>query len=96
MADRIYRPLKVIAFNANGIWMQRYELSKQLQGLHIDVVLFQKTQFKPHERFFIPNYHLYWTGHFPGIKGGTVVAVRKGIPYNHVNLPTLQALNYRI
>jgi hypothetical protein len=34
MAARIHRPLKVIAFNADGIWRQRYELSKQLQGLH--------------------------------------------------------------
>jgi hypothetical protein len=39
MAARIHRPLKVIAFNANGIWRQRYEFSKQLQDLHIDVVL---------------------------------------------------------
>jgi hypothetical protein len=33
MAARINRPLKVIAFDANGIWGQRYELSKQLQDL---------------------------------------------------------------
>jgi hypothetical protein len=37
MAARIHRPLKVMAFNANGIWRQRYELSKQLKGLYIDV-----------------------------------------------------------
>jgi hypothetical protein len=34
MADRIHRLLKVIAFNANGIWRQRYELSKQMQDLY--------------------------------------------------------------
>jgi hypothetical protein len=35
MAARVHRPLKVIAFNANDICRQRYELSKQLQNLHI-------------------------------------------------------------
>jgi hypothetical protein len=29
MATRIQRPLKIIAFNANGIWRQHYELSKR-------------------------------------------------------------------
>jgi hypothetical protein len=80
MATRVHRPLKVIAFNANGIGRQRYELSKQLQDLHVDVALFSKTHLKPHERFFIPNYHFYRTDRHPGSKGGTAVAVRKGIP----------------
>jgi hypothetical protein len=34
------------------------------------------------EVFFIPNYHIYQTNHFPDRKGGTAVAVRKGIPNN--------------
>jgi hypothetical protein len=37
MAARVHRPLKVIVFNAHGIWRRRYELSKQLQDLHTDV-----------------------------------------------------------
>jgi hypothetical protein len=43
MAARIHRPLKIIAFNAYGIWRQRYELSKQLKDLHIDVALLSET-----------------------------------------------------
>jgi hypothetical protein len=31
MAARVRRLLKVIAFNANGVWGKYYELSKQLQ-----------------------------------------------------------------
>jgi hypothetical protein len=31
MAASVHRPLKVIAFNANGIWRRPYELSKQLK-----------------------------------------------------------------
>jgi exonuclease III len=89
MATRVHRPLKVIAFNANGIGRQRYELSKQLQELHVDVSLCSETHLKPHERFFIPNFHLYRTDCHPGRKGGTAVAVRKGIPHNHVDLPPL-------
>jgi hypothetical protein len=50
-----------MAFHANGIWRRTYELSKQLQDLHIDAALLSGTHFKPHERFFIPNYHFYQT-----------------------------------
>jgi hypothetical protein len=86
MAARVHRPLKVIAFNANGIWRRCYELSKQLKDLHINVALLSETHLTPHERFFIPNYHFYWTDHFPERKGRTAAAVRKGIPHNPVDL----------
>jgi hypothetical protein len=33
----VYRPLKFMAFNENSIWRRRYELSKQLQNLHVDI-----------------------------------------------------------
>jgi hypothetical protein len=55
MAIRFHRPLNVIAFDANGIAWQRYELSKQLQDLHVDVAMFSQTHLKPHERIFISN-----------------------------------------
>jgi hypothetical protein len=80
MATRVHRPLKVLALSANGIGRQRCELSKQLQKLHIDVALLSETHLKPHERFFIPNYHFYRTDRFPGRKGGTAVAVKKVSP----------------
>jgi hypothetical protein len=89
MTNRIHRPLQVIAFNANGISKQRYELSKQLQDLHIDVPLFSETHLKSHERFYIPNYHFYRIDPHPERKGGTAVAVMKGIPHKHVGLPPL-------
>jgi exonuclease III len=89
MANRVHRPLKFIAFNANGIRRQRYELSKHLQDLHIDVALLSETHLKPHERFFIPSYHVYHIDHHPGRKRGTAVVVRKVIPHNHVDLPPL-------
>jgi hypothetical protein len=53
MAARGHRTLRIIAFNENGIWRQRYELSKQLQVLHIDVALLSETHLKPHERLSI-------------------------------------------
>jgi hypothetical protein len=89
MAAKVHRPLKVIAFKAIGIWRRRYELSKQMQDLYIDVALPSETHLKPHERFFIPNYHFYPANCCPGRKGGTVIAIRKGIPHNHVDLPPL-------
>jgi hypothetical protein len=42
-----------------------------------------------HERFFISNYQIYRTDHYPGRKGGTAIAVREGIVHNHVDLPPL-------
>jgi hypothetical protein len=92
MANRVHRSLKVIAFNANGISKQRYELSKQLQDLHADVALFSETHLKPYERFYIPNYHFYRIDRHPGRKAGTAVAVRKGIPPSHVDLPPLVSI----
>jgi hypothetical protein len=89
MATRVHRPLKVIALNANGIGRQRYEFSKQLQDLHVDLALFSQTHLKPHEKSFIPNYHFYRIDSSPGRKGGTAVAVRKGIPHDYVDLPPL-------
>jgi hypothetical protein len=63
MAATFHRLLK---FNANGIWWWRYELSKQLQDLHIDVALLSETHLKPHKRFFIPNYHFHRIDRMPG------------------------------
>jgi hypothetical protein len=56
------------------------------------VVLLSQTHLKPHERFYIPNYQLYRTDRFLGIKGGTAVAVKKGIPHSHVDLPPIDSL----
>jgi hypothetical protein len=53
------------------------------------VILLSETYLKPHERFFIPNYHFYQTDHYVDRKGRTAIAVRKGIPHNHVDLPPL-------
>jgi hypothetical protein len=39
--------------------------------------------------FFSSNYHFYRTDRYPGRKGRTAIAVRKGIPHNHVYLPPL-------
>jgi hypothetical protein len=56
--------------------------------IYVDVALLSKTHLKPHQ-FFIPNYHICRTDRFPRRKGRTAVAVRKGIPHNHADLPPL-------
>jgi exonuclease III len=89
MAAKVHRHLKVVAFNANGIERQAYELRKQLQDLKIDVALFTETHLKPHMRFYIPNYHIYRNDRLDGNKGGIAVAVKKGIPHTYVDLPPL-------
>jgi hypothetical protein len=52
MATEIHRLLKVLAFNVNDIGSRRYELSKELQELNVDVALFSETHLKPHDSFF--------------------------------------------
>jgi hypothetical protein len=89
MANGVHRPLNVIAFNANGIGRQSHEVSKQLQDLRIDVAVFSETHLKPQERFYIRNYHFYRNDRHPGRKGGTAVAVRRGIPHMPADLPPL-------
>jgi hypothetical protein len=89
MVTRFNRPLKVLVFNTNDIWRQRYELSKQLQDLHIDVALPSDTHLKLHERFFIRNYKFYRTDRYPGRRGGTVVAVKKRHPIQPCRLNPL-------
>jgi hypothetical protein len=44
---------------------------------------------KPHERFFSPNFPYYQTDSFLGKKDSNAVAIRKGIPHNHVDIPPL-------
>jgi hypothetical protein len=56
------------------------------------VALLSETHLEPHERFFIPNYYFFRTDCFPGTKHGTAIAVRKGIPHNHVDLPPLASV----
>jgi exonuclease III len=79
MARRVHGPLKIISFNANGIGRQCHELSKQLQDLRLDAALFSETNLKPHERYFLPNYHVYSVNCYQGRKGRNAVTVRKGI-----------------
>jgi hypothetical protein len=53
------------------------------------MALLSETQVKTHERFPISSYHVYWTERYPGLKGGTAVAVERGIPHIHTDLPPL-------
>jgi hypothetical protein len=92
MSTRVHRPLKVVVFNAKGTGRQRYELRKQLQEQRIDVALLSETHLKPHERFYIPNYQVYQADRFPGIKGGTAVAVKIGVRHSHVDLPPIDSI----
>jgi hypothetical protein len=40
-------------------------------------------------RLYIPNYDIYQTDHEDVHKGGTAIAVKKGIPHTCVDLPPL-------
>jgi hypothetical protein len=74
MVAIVHRPLKVIAFNAFGGSAMSSVTAAKLTN-RCDSALRNTSQ--PHERFFIPVYHFYRAGRFPG---------RKGIPHKHVDL----------
>jgi hypothetical protein len=92
MSATVHRPLKVVAFNANGIGRQAYELRKEMQDLKIYVAFFRETQLKPHMRIYIPNHHIYRNNRLDRNKGGTAVAVKKRMPHTYVDLPPLLSL----
>jgi hypothetical protein len=81
MSTRVHSSLKIIAFSANGIGSQAYEVRKQLQDLKIDVALFSETHLNP------LHTDIYRTDREDGHKGGTDVAVMKGIPHTCIDLP---------
>jgi hypothetical protein len=70
MVATVHRSPKVVAFNANDIGRQAYEIRKQMQNLKIDVAIFWETHLKKHMRFYIPNYHIYRNDRLDGHKGG--------------------------
>lgn len=82
MTTRIHRPVKVIAFNGNDTEKRGFELTKQLQDQGINVTFLSEEHLKPRERSLFPNYQVYWRDRLSGLKGGTLVAVRKCIPHN--------------
>jgi hypothetical protein len=93
MEATVYRPLSVVAFNANGIGRQAYELRKQMQDLKIDVALFKNT---PENTYEVQHpklsYTVYRNDRLYGNKDGTAVEVKTVIPQNYVDLPPLLSL----
>jgi exonuclease III len=89
MPTTVHRPLKIITFNVNGIGRWTYKVRKQFQEFKIDMTLFSERHLKPHMRFYVPNYDIYRIYCEDGHKGVTSVAVKKGIPHTHVDLPPL-------
>jgi hypothetical protein len=87
MTATVLMPLEVIAINANDIWRQRHEFSKQLQDLHTDVALREISHIL--RVVLYSKYNLYRTDIFPGRKGGTALDDRRGIFHNHTNLSPL-------
>jgi hypothetical protein len=47
IAGRTYRRLKIVVFYTNGVAMQPYELSEQLQRVHLNMALLSMTHLKP-------------------------------------------------
>jgi hypothetical protein len=60
-----------------------------LQDFKIDVALFSEAHVKPHTRFYISNYDIYRTDRKDGHKGGTAIAVKKGILHTCADLTPL-------
>jgi hypothetical protein len=69
----------------------RYDLSKQLQDLHIDLTVLSQTHFQPHERSLF-KIITYIESIDTQKEDGTTVAGKKGIPHNDADLPPLVSI----
>jgi hypothetical protein len=87
MPATVHRPLKIIAFSADGVGRQSYEFRKHLQDIKIDMALFSETHLKSHMRFYIPYYDIYRTDLDYGHKNETAIAVKKGILHTCTDIP---------
>mgnify|MGYP003623267833 FL=1 len=84
------RPLKLLAFNADGIISQKYELCELIQSEKSDIILLNETHLKPHHRFNVPNFTTYRIDRLTQDGGGgTAILVKSGIPHQHFDLPPL-------
>jgi hypothetical protein len=71
LATRVHRPLNIMSFEGGAM------SSVNSSRTYIYVWLCSQRHLKPHERFFLPNYHFSRTDRF---------SERKSIPHNHADL----------
>lgn len=85
-------PLKILHWNANGIFQKQQELLALITKLNIDIVLLSETKIKPTLLIKFPNYHIYRTDNTPvrgsTANGGTAVLVHRRIVHRHIQLMT--------
>jgi hypothetical protein len=92
MPATVYRPLKIMTFNANCIGSQAYEVRKLLQDLKIQMALLSETHLMSHMRLYVPKYEIYHTDHEVGHEIGTAVTLMKGIAHTCADLPPVPSV----
>lgn len=83
--------LKVVSWNANGVFSQKYELLEYLEEDSPDIVLVNETHLKPTMAFTICNYKVYRQDRTHAIKGGVAILIKSYI--KHTFIGTIQTVN---
>ena len=82
--------LKILSWNANGLYRRRRELEELLQREHIDIALICETHFRECHSTKIANYEGYVDNRTDRLGGGTAIYVKRTLPHSRVETPPLE------
>lgn len=92
----MYKELKILYWNCQGIGQKRAELLQLVINHKIDILLLNETHLNPKKNFSLPNFTTYRTDRLnTGISncGGTAILIRRNIPHNAITIPTTSIEN---
>jgi len=84
--------LRILCYNADGIYNGRLALQELLHSLDIDIALICETRLPTWFEWRNPGYRTYSTRGPNLIHGGTAVLVKSNIQHAHVKIPMMSSL----
>lgn len=77
--QRLTQHLRLMFWNADGVFDQRQELKYFLREKRIDILLLNESHLKPYHNFRLSNYTIYRTDR-PGLKEGSAIIFKNHLP----------------
>lgn len=87
----IPRELRLLYWNANGLYIQHLTFKQFLHDHQIDIGLLNETHLKQYHKLKIRNYDIFRIDRL-GLKGGTGILIKTHLPYEPFNLPNFQTI----
>lgn len=89
----LYKPLKIVTWNADGVTRDKNVLEDFLLEYDIDIILIGETHLTPNKRFSVKNYSFYRTDGINGPYGGTAIFVKNCIQHHQIPSPELEHMS---